>query len=347
MNKAGIFLWSIALAVVSCNKEDKPAPQPFGLEVPVNFPAIPANPDNPLTREGVELGRRLFYDKRLSGTNQVSCGSCHKQELAFADGVALTDKGVSGRLLHRNSPALINMAWATNGLFWDGGSTNLESQAFAPITHKDEMHQELFQLVNELKAIPDYVARFRAAFNSDITDAAVVKALAQFQRTFISANSRYDKFKRQESGGVLSNTEQIGLQLVNEKCRTCHTGELFTDNNYHNNGIDDDFSNTADEGIYQGRYRITFSIADLGKFKTPTLRNILLTAPYMHDGRFSSIEQVLDHYSNGIKTSATLDPLLPASGGFQFSTADKQAIIAYLKTLTDSVFINNKQLSTP
>lgn len=341
----------IAVMLLSCKKNDAilPVPQAFSLEVPVNFPAVVNDPDNPLTKEGIELGRSLFYDKRLSGNNQISCASCHHQELAFSDGIALSNIGASGKVLHRNAPALINMAWVNNGLFWDGGSTNLESQALGPLTSADEMHQDLNELVRELKADPDYVQRFRFAFNAEIKDATIIRALAQFQRSFVSGNSRYDKYKRNESGGTLSNMELEGLTLVQQKCQSCHKGELFTDNGYHNNGLDNDFSNDSFEGIFQGRSRVTFDPADLGKFKTPTLRNILLTAPYMHDGRFATIEQVLDHYSNGVKNSATLDPVLHEQGliGIALSATDKQKIIAFLQTLTDNAFVTNKALSKP
>lgn len=339
--------------IASCSKTDviEPEPQPYTLSVPANFPQPLLDANNPLTKEGIELGRLLFYDKRLSGNNQLSCGSCHHQELAFSDGVALNHIGVSGLPLHRHTPALINMAWADNGLFWDGGSTNLESQAFGPITSPDEMGQNLYELVAELKAIPDYVSRFRAAFKDTVSAVHVVRALAQFQRIFVSAGSQYDQYVRNEAGTTLTAQELQGLQLVRQKCQGCHKGELFTDNDYHNNGIDNDFSNNQFEGVYQGRYRITYNLVDLGKFKTPSLRNVMLTAPYMHDGRFATIDQVLNHYSNGVLPSATVDPLVMqqtgGAPGIPLTATDKANIIAFLKTLTDNNFIQNKSLSKP
>lgn len=352
MKKAFAVILLITAGIMACSKSDvSREPQRVSLEVPANFPAVSDMPDNPLTKEGIELGRLLFYDKRLSGLNQLSCASCHKQELAFSDGLALSNIGASGIRLPRSAPALINMAWATNGLFWDGGSTNLESQALAPLTNPDEMHQELFELVNELRTIPDYAERFRFVFKDDeIKTGNIMKALAQFQRTLISANARYDKYTRHENGGTLNDTELKGLHLVQEHCSGCHKGELFTDNDYHNNGIDNDFSDESNERIHQGRSRITYNPDDLGKFKTPTLRNSMLTAPYMHDGRFADIAQVLDHYSSGVKSSPTLDPLLVKNNGqpgIALTAADKQAIIAFLKTLTDSSFVKNPQLSNP
>jgi cytochrome c peroxidase len=237
-----------------------------------------------------------------------------------------------------------------DGLFWDGGSLNLESQAFGPLSAVDEMNQALPVLIDELNAVPDYVNRFKRVFNTEITTAGIVRALAQFQRTLISSNSRYDKYSRKETGGYLSTAEERGLQLVRLKCASCHSGELFTDNGYHNNGIDSDFSNTEHENIFQGRYRITYNTADMGKFKTPTLRNSMLTAPYMHDGRFSTMEEVLNHYSDGVKITATTDVLVQQGNGtpgISLTADDKKNIIAFLHTLTDSAFIHNSKFSSP
>lgn len=323
---------------------------PYALEVPANFPKPVTDPDNPLTVEGVALGRMLFYDKKLSAGNKLSCASCHHQDLAFSDGIALSSIGESGQKLPRHAPALINMAWMQHGLFWDGGSTNLESQAFGPITNPDEMHQNLYELEAELKAVPDYVNRFKQVFGGPVTSANIVKALAQFERTLISGDARYDKYVRKEPDGILSDAEMLGLSLVNAKCRNCHKGELFTDDNYHNNGLDNDFSDASHDGLFQGRSRVSFDPSDLGKYRTPTLRNVMLTAPYMHDGRFATIEAVLTHYHGGVKTSPTLDPLILQNGGkpgIPMTVAEQKAIIAFLNTLTDEKFVNNKKLSNP
>lgn len=341
-------------AVLSCKKdvpleEINPVPHAVKLEVPGNFPAVEQDLDNPLTAEGIELGRMLFYDVRLSGNNRISCASCHRQDLAFTDGLALSANGVSGKMLDRHAPALFNLAWAKTGLFWDGGSKNLESQAFGPLTSADEMHQDLLVLAAELKQVPDYVIRFRKAFNEDIKSANVVKALAQFQRTLISGTSRYDKYKRGEAGASLTATELLGMNLVNSKCKACHSGELFTDDGYHNNGIDATFSDDR-EGIYQGRFRVSFDPNDMGKFKTPSLRNVMLTAPYMHDGRFKTIDEVLDHYQFGIKIFPTTDQLLyqdHGQAGIPMSNIEREAIIAFLRVLTDHEFITNKKMNNP
>ena len=325
------LIFILMLAICACSKPQN-TPESV-ISIPGNFPALPPTPDNPLTKEGIALGRMLFFDTRLSGNNKLSCASCHRQDLAFTDGVALNNIGVSGKQLHRSAPALINLAWVTNGLFWEGGSTNLESQALGPLTSEDEMHQNLFELITELNQVPDYVSRFKSAFNSDISTANILKALAQFERTLISGNSAYDRH-------ILNTREKQGLVLFNNHCRSCHSGELFTDNSFHNNGIDSDFSNDAFEGIYQGRFRVTYDSADLGKFKTPTLRNIALTPPYMHDGRFPDLPSVLQHYSNGIQISATTDTLLLNKN--PLNSDEQTAIIAFLHTLTDSTFIHQQ-----
>lgn len=351
------FLWSkvfffsvILLLLVSCKKEAAPEVlneddlHDLELARPANFPAVIKQPDNRLTAEGVELGRRLFYDARLSGNNRISCASCHHQELAFSDGLPLSNQGISGKTLDRHAPVLFNLAWADQGLFWDGGAKNLESQAFGPLTSADEMHQDLYELEAELKAIPDYVSRFKQVFNSEIKSADVVKALAQFQRTLISGNSRYDQYIRQEKPTRLNDDELLGMNLVKEKCGSCHAGALFTDQIFHNNGLDDHFSDAL-EGIYQGHFRVSFNPSDMGKFKTPSLRNVALTAPYMHDGRFKTLEEVLDHYQSDIKMSLTTDVSLfqnQGKPGIPMSATERKAVLAFLNTLTDHDFINNK-----
>lgn len=337
-----------AILCCACNDLDDSYQEPAPLvSVPGNFPDFPDSKTNPLTADGVALGKKLFFDKRLSGNNQVSCATCHQQNLAFSDGQALTTNGISGKALERNSPALINLAWAGNGLFWDGGSTNLESQAFAPLSHEDEMHQNLEELMEELNADPVYVKMFEKAFAGKINQADMVKAIAQFERTLISSNSRYDKYLRSEAGGILNAEELQGLRLAEQFCFSCHSGVLLTDNLYHNNGIDDDFEDDTELMLKRGRARITGSNADLGKFRTPTLRNIELTAPYMHDGRFKTLESVLQHYSGSVKDSPTLDAALRQNGtlGIPLSELQRKQLAAFLKTLTDYEFINDKRFS--
>lgn len=344
-----IVLFSIGFLGCSPDEQASPDPRPIELKLPRHFPAATASADNPLTVEAVALGRRLFYDVRLSSNNKISCATCHAPKKAFTDGIALSTAGVSGTKLFRHSPALINLAWVNNGLFWDGGSTNLESQAFAPLAAHDEMDQNLYELIVELKEDPWYVGYFQKAFQDTIKSAYIVRALAQFQRTLISGSSRYDAFALGDQQ-ALSPLEKEGLAVFMNRCSSCHQPPLFTDNLYHNNGLDADFSDESHERIHMGRFRISFDPADLGKFKTPTLRNIALTAPYMHDGRFQTLEEVLTHYSSGIKESETLDAALKnsdGSKGISLSESEKIQLLGFLRTLTDSSFIRNPDFTDP
>ncbi|MCG8421164.1 MAG: c-type cytochrome [Proteobacteria bacterium] len=316
--------------------------------IPAHFPTEFTSPArNPLTRAGIELGRRLFYDPILSGNRDIACADCHRQSLAFSDGVALSTAGTSGKRLHRNSPTLVNLAYA-KGLFWDGGARDLESQAFGPLMHPDEMAADLADVVDRLTADPAYSRAFDRAFaTKPIASAHIARALAQFQRSIISADAKYDRFVRGEA--TLSAVEQRGLALFESKqCASCHTPPLFTDGSYHNNGLDDSFS-ANEEGIFRGRYRISHRERDIGRFKTPTLRNIAKTAPYMHDGRIASLDGVLDHYGRGVKDSDTLSPLLrgPERLGIALSRSEKAAIIAFLHTLTDHTLLHNPAHARP
>jgi len=298
--------------------------------LPSYFPdSVPSPSRNQLTPEGVALGRRLFFDPILSGSNRISCASCHPPEKAFADGLPTSTLGETGEPLKRNTPTLLNVAWETNGLFWDGGAHDLESQAFAPLTHPDEMGQDLAQLLAELRSHEEYPGLFRAAFGVDTLQTAhVVRALAQFQRTLFAANARYDSVRLGEA--AFRPEEAAGARLFERHCSRCHTPPLFTDHGFHNNGLDStfpmDFENEA-----QGRYRITLSAQDLGKFKTPTLRNVARTAPYMHDGRFRHLATVMAHYAGEKAPSPTLDAGLDT---LRLTEQEQQQLIAFLQTLS-------------
>ncbi|WP_439880118.1 cytochrome-c peroxidase [Pontibacter sp. MBLB2868] len=311
-------------------------------EVPANLAeAVPYPARNPLTKEGVALGRKLFFDPALSGNGKISCASCHQPAKAFTDGKALSTAGITGKQLQRHVPTLVNVAWM-DGLFWDGGAKDLESLSFGPLTHPDEMGQNLAALVQKLQQHESYPGLFKKAFGSDsITSAAIGKALAQFERTIISGNSRYDKYVRNEKGTMLNDKELKGLVLFRKHCSSCHTSDFFTDNKYHNNGLDAAYSD-ENEALAFGRGRITRKPEDIGKYKTPTLRNIAITAPYMHDGRFATLEQVLAHYRTGVKNSPTLAPELQQQGktGIPVSAEEQTLIIQFLQSLTDDAFIN-------
>jgi cytochrome c peroxidase len=354
MKKFIIFqLLGSILFLGACQEQKQELPQPAVSLLPVlpsYFPPMPQPAHNPMTVEGITLGRMLFYDKNLSRDGSLSCASCHQQKKMFADGIALSAIGLSKRELKRNSPTLLNIAWAKD-LFWDGGATNLESLSVAPLTAIDEMHKDLLVMEKELAANPVYKAQFAKAFPTlpKVNTQNVLKALAQFQRTLVSYNSKYDLYIQKKA--MLTVSELEGLQLVEQKCTPCHSTTLFTDNDFHNNGLDDDTAFTTNhESITKGRGRVTFNEDDNGKYRTPSLRNVMLTAPYMHDGRFATIDEVLNHYTDNIKISSTLSPKLKqanGSKGIVLSLKEKQAIIAFLHTLTDVSVLTNPNFSQP
>lgn len=313
---------------------------------------IPA--DNPLTREGVYLGRRLFYETQLSAGNKISCGSCHQQKLAFTDGKAFST-GVDSIRTDRSAMSLANLLWVRN-FFWDGRAGSLEQQAVTPLTAPHEMGQSLEQSAEKLRHTKGYPALFRAAFGMDsLTGDQIVKALSQFERTLISANAPYDRYlegKYQPDAATLRGMQLFMSAPAPERnirganCGHCHGSPKLHMELFHNNGLD---SLPPDAG----REKLTGLAADRGRFRVPTLRNIALTAPYMHDGRFQTLEQVLDHYSEHIISSPSLSPVLRntsnALGGnsLQLSNSEKKDIIAFLHLLTDSTFISNPQFSNP
>ncbi len=335
---------AILFSGISCTKKQNIQE----IKAPYFVKEIPSPDRNTLSNEGVELGRMLFYDTALSANGKIACATCHQQSRAFTDGIALTKAGVSGNALLRHAPSLVNLAWQKNGLFWEGGAKDLESLVFGPLTHPDEMAMDLTQAVEIIKNRFDYNERFHKTFGIDTVHVAfIARALAQFQRTLISDNSKYDQFARKEI--QLNKRELKGMRIFQRKCESCHQGDLFTDNDFHNNGLNNDFPDDY-EGIFQGRFRITLDSSDMGKFKTPSLRNIMRTAPYMHDGRFKSMEEVLAHYSENMKYSSTLDSIFFLKNeqiGIQLNEEEKKSIIAFMHTLTDSSFLINPNYSNP
>ena len=319
-------------------------PTPVTLRKPTNFPDVVYKLDqNPLTVEGVALGKSLFYDPQLSRDSTISCGFCHQQFAGFGHSDHPLSHGIGGKFGTRNVPGLQNLGWDRE-FFWDGGVTNLDELPMAPITNPVEMDMKFADVLSRMQASPKYPALFKAAFGSDtVTTARFLKAISQFMLTLVSADSRYDKYARKESGGELTADELAGLSLFQQKCAACHATDLFTDKSYRNNGLPVSAIND------QGRYTITLNEADRLKFKVPSLRNVERTFPYMHDGRFATLEQVIDHYRSGITESATLDPLLKTGNGgkpgISLTDTEKKQVIAFLKTLTDDTFINNRALS--
>ncbi len=347
----------LAMLLLACEKEVPPsddpghpdlvyAPTPYNLDVPDYFPILETPADNPLTEEGVLLGRMLFYDPILSGDSTLSCAGCHKQEFAFSDENRFST-GIDGLQGDRQAMPVLNIGWVSN-LFWDGRADGVEAQALGPVENPVEMHETWPKAMEKLKRHPDYPSLFFYAFGTwDITKEHAARAIAQFERTLVSANSRFDKkFYLLDTDPFLMTDEEVdGYFIFNTEkgdCFHCHGGPLLTDNLFHNNGLD---ASPADEGLG----KVTGKATDRGKFKTPTLRNIAFTAPYMHDGRFETLEEVVDFYSGGLHFSETIDPLMKNvhRGGLQLTEQERSALVAYLHTFTDTAFINNKAFSSP
>lgn len=350
-----MLLVAALCVILSALKTDDATPEPYLLQYPANFGGrINVPKDNPTTKGGVQLGRMLFYEKKLSADNSLSCASCHEQKLAFTDGKALSI-GVDKSFTSRNSMALVNLLWVRN-FFWDGRSASLEDQTIFPMTNPHEMGQSLEETVKKLQQSPMYAVLFKKAFGDANIDADKIrKALAQFERTLISADSPYDRYL----AGIYQPTAQElrGMNLFMEppapergirgaNCGHCHGGPKTFKELFHNNGLDTEAKDS-------GREAISNEAEDRGRFRVPTLRNIALTAPYMHDGRFKTLEEVLDHYNEHIQESATLSSFLRGTsnekGGktLLLYQPEKTDIMAFLHMLTDSTFINNPAFSDP
>ncbi|MFQ3576344.1 MAG: cytochrome c peroxidase, partial [Cytophagales bacterium] len=272
--------------------------------------------------------------------SSISCASCHFPEKAFSDAGNAFSRGIGGLQGLRNSPALFNLAWKPL-FFHDGGGVSLELQAIAPIEDHLEMGNNLADLLRTLNHHSDYKKRFKEAFGRDnIETTELIFALAQFQRTLVSANSKYDKYLLGKES--LSPIEKKGLNIFEEKCSSCHKPPLFTDFTFSNNGLDSEFPSleTDADNVKLGRARVTKEKSDVGKFMIPTLRNIIVTYPYMHDGRFKTLEDVINHYRHGIKQYPTLD--FRVANGIQISEEEKTALLAFLETLTDHDFLTSK-----
>lgn len=293
---------------------------------------------NEITDAGFSLGKKLFYDPILSVDNSISCASCHAQWSAFTHTDHALSHGVQGLKGKRNSLTLFNLAW-NKAFMWDGGVNHLEVQPLAPLTNTSEMGTTLEAVVRKLDTAKGYKSRFYATFgDSAITGQRVLKAIAQFTGMFESFNSRYDKYMRHEPGGALSEQELNGLKIFRKNCASCHEEPLFTNYSYQNTGLPVD-----PELNDYGRMNITRDAQDSLKFRVPSLRNVVLSYPYLHDGRFRSIRQVLDHYTDGVVQGATLAEQLRKP--MVLSDADKEDILAFLKTLTDAEFLSDKRFA--
>ncbi|WP_337043916.1 cytochrome-c peroxidase [Emticicia sp. 17c] len=328
---------------VACSHNNAQVIKPEELfKVPANFPKpVYDFSKNPITNDGFELGKALFYDGNLSRDGTISCAECHSQSYAFTHHGHDLSHGIDNKIGIRNAPPIQNMAFQKE-FFWDGGVFDLDLFSIAPIENPVEMDEKLGNVLDKLRKQEKYTTLFQKAYGSkDITTERFLKALSQFMLTLVSANSRYDKYVRKEAGGTLTSDELEGLEIFKQKCASCHSGELFTDHSYRNNGLP--VYNKDDTG----RMRITAAETDSYKFKVPSLRNIAVTAPYMHDGRFYSLDTVLNHYSDGVIDSKTLDAALKQNQalGIALNKDEKLKLIAFLKTLTDDEFLKNKRFA--
>ena len=309
-----------------------------------DFDNTPSN--NPVTDAGATLGRVLFYDVRLSANDTVSCASCHQQANGFSDD-RIFSRGFQDGLTRRHSMGLANSHLYSSGkFFWDERADTLEAQVLMPIQDAVEMGMDLNTLVGKLAATDEYPVLFEEAFGTpDITEDRMAEAMAQFVRAMVSFQSKFDDGVDQKWAN-LTETELSGAHRFLGFCGSCHQGPLQAGSGIANNGLDD-ISTDLDRGVGE----VTLDAADDGKFKIPSLRNIAVTAPYMHDGRFQTLEQVLDHYTTGVQNHANLDERLKNSSGeparFPIGQEQKDEIIAFLHTLTDNALLTDEKFSDP
>lgn len=339
---AALFV-SFMVWLVSCSILGRDASPETLFAVPAGFPQPTYDlSKNPITSDGVALGKKLFYDGILSRDGTIACGECHNQSHAFTHHGHGFSHGIDNQEGTRNAPQMANLAWQ-NSFFWDGGVFDLDLFSIAPIENPLEMDEKMGNVLTKLRASKEYPSLFKKAYGSeDITTERFLKALSQFMLTLVSANSKYDQFLAGKA--QLTADETAGLQLFKDKgCANCHSSILFTDHSFRSNGLLPEYTGDL------GRYRITENPADKNKFKVPTLRNIEVTYPYMHDGRFLNLEGVLQHYAEGVKETGTLDPLLKQNGrlGIAMTKEEQQKIIAFLKTLTDQEFLKNPRFAAP
>ncbi len=354
MYKLALIISCIIL-ISACKKDNVPGidSTPYVLDYGI-FPTPNISSDNSLTIAGVALGRKLFYDTKFSKDGTMTCGSCHQQSNAFSD-TTLFSIGVEGLPGKRQSMATFNMAWHTNEFFWDGRAHLLRDQSLTPIEDALELNETLENVINKLKADNSYEEMFTKAFGSeDINSLKISLALEQFMLTIISNQSKYDKYLA--GSASLSQNELNGMELFfaeynpffpsesGADCAHCHSSFNFENDLYMNNGLDTDVNITD-----LGRYEATLDINDKGKFKVPSLRNIAFTPPYMHDGRFATLEEVVAHYNSGIMTSNTVDPTVQntQATGLMLSAQDKADLVAFLHTLSDYQFTTDLKFSDP
>ena len=345
MKKILIAVIFVQLFLMSCSKDEGVyIPKPLTFNVPSNFPDIVYNlENNPLTEEGFELGKALFFEGKLSANDAIPCAFCHEQAFAFTHHGHTLSHGVNGGIGFRNSTPIQNMAFQKE-FMWDGTATHLDFQPIIPLTSELEMGETLSNVIEKLKKDSYYQKQFAKAFDDgEINSENMLKALSQFMIMMVSSNSKYDKYIRKEDQVNLSQIEKDGLSTFKNKCTSCHATDLFTDQSYRNNGL-----SINPKLNDKGRFVVFENPDDLYKFKVPSLRNVEKTFPYMHDGRFTTLEAVLDFYNSGAVDNGNVDPsLLRADNtyGITLNAYEKESIIAFLKTLTDNEFLNDERFS--
>lgn len=340
------FVFAMVSLLVACKVDPKINPvlpsDDLKEIVPEGWPnAVYSFSNNPVNENVFILGRALFYDPILSKDNTISCGSCHQQFVAFAHAEHNLSHGINGLLGNRNTPALFNLTWHKTFMH-DGGINHLEVQPLAPIENPVEMDLPINEALLKLSASAKYRTLFKNAYGTEeVTDPKMLKAMAQFMGLMYSYNSKYDLYKRQENNVQFNDAELRGYALFIAKCNACHTEPLFSDFSFRSNGL---AVNLAIND--SGRAHITNAPEDKYKFKVPSLRNVALTAPYMHDGRYATLEQCLNHYTDNVSNMVNLDPLLKPNG-IALTSEEKQDLISFLRTLTDYKFINDKRFADP
>lgn len=330
------FYMVVALLLNACKHPATPLIGSTEPAWPAHFPQPAYNPDkNSYSEAGFNLGKRLFNDKLLSVDGSISCASCHVQEFAFSDAGHPLSKGVNNGISARNTPAVFNMAW-NKSFMWDGGVNHIEVMPLAPLTNSAEMGESISNIVKKLQQHDEYPALFKNVFGGDsIDDRQMFWALAQFMTNQISANSKYDYYITGKE--ALSGQEMRGLALFRRNCAACHKEPLFTDYSFQNNGLYIVYPDS-------GRYRITKKTNDVGRFKVPTLRNVAVTYPYMHDGSIATLQDVLTHYATGVvaaNNNLSLQLYKNGSPGLKLNSQEQEDIVSFLNTLTDEAFLND------
>ena len=334
------FILLFVTGLIACSKEEMISPFK-AFEKPVTFPEpVYQLASNPISKEGFELGRKLFYERLLSSNNTISCGSCHIPTAAFTHHGHSVSHGINDLLGTRNSPPIMNLAWNTS-FMWDGGVGDLDLQPIAPITNHVEMDETVERVIQKLRNSAEYPALFEKAYGSrEITTTRFLKSISQFMLMCVSSNSKYDSVLRNQTTSVFNESEERGYAIFKTKCNTCHTEPLFTDQSFRNNGL------TPSLRIDKGRYLVTLNPADEYRFKVPSLRNLKYTAPYMHDGRFFTLDAVLNHYSGEVSQTPNLDPLLQSGSvlGIPLNSNEKADLLSFLATLNDRSFVTDRRL---